>query len=57
LQGYTVGHAQDLEGLVSAISANNLRPVIDSIFPIENTQEAFQLLKSGKAFGRIVIKI
>jgi NADPH:quinone reductase-like Zn-dependent oxidoreductase len=57
LQGYTVGHAQDLEGLVSAIAANNLRPVIDSIFPIENTQEAFQLLKSGHAFGRIVIKI
>jgi NADPH:quinone reductase-like Zn-dependent oxidoreductase len=57
LQGYTVGHAQDLEGLVSAISANNLRPVIDSIFPIEKTQEAFQLLKSGHSFGRIVIKI
>jgi NADPH:quinone reductase-like Zn-dependent oxidoreductase len=57
LQGYTVGHAQDLEGLVSAIAANNLRPVIDSIFPIEDTQEAFQLLKSGHAFGRIVIKI
>jgi NADPH:quinone reductase-like Zn-dependent oxidoreductase len=57
LQGYTVGHAQDLEGLVSAIAANNLRPVIDSIFPIKNTQEAFQLLKSGHAFGRIVIKI
>ena len=58
LQGYTVGHAQDLEGLVSAIAANNnLRPVIDSIFPIKNTQEAFQLLKSGHAFGRIVIRI
>jgi NADPH:quinone reductase-like Zn-dependent oxidoreductase len=57
LQGYTVGHAQDLEGLVSAIAANNLRPVIDSIFPIEDTQEAFKLLKSGHAFGRIVIKI
>ena len=57
LQGNTVGHAQDLEGLVSAIAANNLRPVIDSIFPIENTQEAFQRLKSGHAFGRIVIKI
>lgn len=58
LQGHTVGHAQDLEGLVSAITANNnLRPVIDSIFPIENTQEAFQLLRSGHAFGRIVIKI
>jgi NADPH:quinone reductase-like Zn-dependent oxidoreductase len=57
LQGYTVGHAQDLEGLVSAIAANNLRPVIDSIFPLEETQEAFQLLKSGRAFGRIVIRI
>jgi NADPH:quinone reductase-like Zn-dependent oxidoreductase len=57
LQGYTVGHAQDLEALVAAIAANNLRPVIDSIFPLEKVQDAFELLISGRAFGRVVIKI
>lgn len=56
LQGYSVGNAQDLNELVKAIEKNNLKPVVDSIFPIEKTKEAFLKLKSGKAFGKIIIK-
>jgi NADPH:quinone reductase-like Zn-dependent oxidoreductase len=56
LQGYSVGNAQELEELVNAIEKNNLKPVIDSVYTINQTQEAFQKLKSGKAFGKIVIK-
>lgn len=56
LQGYSVGNAQELDDLVNAIEKNNLKPVIDSTYAIEQTQEAFLKLKSGKAFGKIVIK-
>ncbi|MBV6881890.1 NAD(P)-dependent alcohol dehydrogenase [Epilithonimonas ginsengisoli] len=56
LQGYSVGNAQELGDLVNAIEKNNLKPVIDSIYNIDQTQEAFQKLKSGKAFGKVVIK-
>lgn len=56
LQGYSVGNAQDLDNLVNAIEKNNLKPVVDSIYTLEQTQEAFLKLKSGKAFGKIVIK-
>ena len=56
LQGYSVGNAQDLDDLVNAIEKNNLKPAIDSVYSIEQTQEAFQKLKSGKAFGKVVIK-
>ncbi|WP_207423897.1 zinc-dependent alcohol dehydrogenase family protein [Desertivirga brevis] len=56
LQGYSVGHAQELAELVQAIERNNIRPVIDSIYSIHQVQEAFQKLKSGTAFGKIVIK-
>lgn len=56
LQGYSVGNAQELHELVSAIEKNNIRPVIDSVFSIEQTQEAFLRLKSGKAFGKIIIR-
>lgn len=55
LQGYSVGNAQDLAELVQAIEKNNIRPVVDSVYPVEQTQEAFNRLKSGKAFGKIVI--
>ncbi|CAM2858348.1 NAD(P)-dependent alcohol dehydrogenase [Chryseobacterium flavum] len=56
LQGYSVGNAQELGDLINGIEKNNLKPVIDSIYTLEQTQEAFQKLKSGKAFGKIVIK-
>ncbi len=56
LQGYSVGNAQDLNELVNAIEKNNLKPVIDSVYSIAQTQEAFLRLKSGKAFGKVVIK-
>ena len=56
LQGYSVGNAQDLEELVNAIEKNNLKPIIDSVYSIDQTQEAFLKLKSGNAFGKVVIK-
>lgn len=56
LQGYSVGNTQELNELVNAIEKNNLKPVIDSVYNIEQTQEAFLKLKSGRAFGKIVIK-
>jgi NADPH:quinone reductase-like Zn-dependent oxidoreductase len=57
LQGYSVGNAQDLNGLVNALEKNNIKPVVDSIYPFEQTQDAFRKLKSGKAFGKIIIKL
>lgn len=56
LQGYSVGNAQELNELVNAIEKNNHKPVIDSIYSLDQIQEAFRKLKSGKAFGKIVIK-
>ncbi|KKO89247.1 hypothetical protein AAW12_24390 [Sphingobacterium sp. Ag1] len=56
LQGYSVGNAQELADLVNAIEKNNLKPVIDSVYTIEQTQEAFKKLKSGNAFGKIIIE-
>lgn len=56
LQGYSVGNARELTDLVKAIEKNNLKSVVDSVFPLEKTKEAFLKLKSGKAFGKIIIK-
>lgn len=56
LQGYSVGNSQQLSELVNAIEKNNIRPVVDSVFPIEKTQEAFRKFKSGTSFGKIIVK-
>jgi NADPH:quinone reductase-like Zn-dependent oxidoreductase len=55
LQAYSVGNAQELHDLVNAIEKNNLKPVIDSVYPLEKVQDAFHRFKSGKAFGKVII--
>jgi NADPH:quinone reductase-like Zn-dependent oxidoreductase len=57
LQGNSVGSASQLEELVSAIEVNNLKPVIEAVYPVEKTKAAFEHLESGKAFGKIIITI
>ena len=55
LQAYSVGSAEQLNDFANAIDNNNIKPVIDRIFPVENVQDAFHRFKSGKAFGKVVI--
>jgi NADPH:quinone reductase-like Zn-dependent oxidoreductase len=55
LQAYSVGNAQELGDLVNAIEKNNIKPVIDTVFPVEKVQDAFRRFKSGEAFGKVVI--
>jgi NADPH:quinone reductase-like Zn-dependent oxidoreductase len=57
LQAYSVGNAQQLNDLVNAIEKNNTRPVIDSVFPFEKVQDAFNKFKSGEAFGKVVVTL
>lgn len=56
LQAYSVGNAQELNDLVNAIEKNKLQPVIDSVYPIDKIQEAFHRFKSGKAFGKVIVR-
>lgn len=56
LQGYSVGNAQQLTCLVNAIENTHFKPVIDSVFHINKIQDAFNHFKSGKPFGKVVVK-
>ncbi len=56
LQGIFVGSREMFEDMNRAISANELKPVIDKIFPFEQAREALQYMESGSHFGKIVIQ-
>ncbi len=55
IKGMEVGGKQDFETMNRAIVANNIHPVIDQVFPLERTQEAFEYLDKGLHFGKVVI--
>ena len=51
-----VGSRDDFEMMNRAIALHKVRPVIDSRYPFEQLPEALHYLKSGRHFGKIVIK-
>lgn len=57
LTGVTVGNRDDQEAMIRAIEANDIRPAIDSHFPLERLADAFAHQAAQKHFGKIIIDI
>jgi NADPH:quinone reductase-like Zn-dependent oxidoreductase len=57
LQAVTVGSRRDQIDMVRAIEAHDIKPVIDSRFPLEQLPAAFERLKLGAHIGKICIEI
>jgi len=56
LQFVAVGSRAQFIAMNRAIEVNRLKPVIDRVFPFEETVDAFRYYQAGKFFGKIVIK-
>jgi len=57
LQGMQVGDRQQQIEMIRALDANNIKPVIDKTFPLQDLIEAFRYEASGAHFGKICIEI
>ncbi|OYT73634.1 MAG: NAD(P)-dependent alcohol dehydrogenase [Chloracidobacterium sp. CP2_5A] len=57
VQGIIVGSREMFEAMNRALEQNRIRPVVDKIFPIEETKQAFQLMAQGGHFGKICIRL
>ncbi|MCS7080178.1 MAG: NAD(P)-dependent alcohol dehydrogenase [Chloracidobacterium sp.] len=57
VQGIIVGSREMFEAMNRALEQNRIRPVVDKIFPLEETQQAFQLMAQGGHFGKICIRL
>ncbi len=57
VQGIAVGSRARFEAMNRAITANGIKPVIDTKFSLEEAQKAFKHMESGAHFGKVVIAI
>jgi NADPH:quinone reductase-like Zn-dependent oxidoreductase len=57
LHGIFVGNRSMFEQLVRAVEANDIHPVIDRVFRLEETVEAFRYMQSQAHFGKVVISL
>ena len=46
-----------LEKITKLIEADIIKPVVDKIYPFEQTNEALKYVESGRAKGKVVIKV
>ncbi|MGD0131863.1 MAG: NAD(P)-dependent alcohol dehydrogenase [Bryobacteraceae bacterium] len=57
VRGIFVGSVAMFEDMNRAIAAHQLRPVIDRVFPFEQSVDALRYLQSAQHFGKIVIAL
>lgn len=54
--GSTMGSDAEFEYMLDFIKQNQIIPVIDSIFSLDNAADAFAHMESGNQFGKIVLQ-
>ncbi|GAB4127863.1 MAG: zinc-binding dehydrogenase [Raineya sp.] len=55
IKGTTMGNDQEFADMLSFISKYQIRPIIDSVRPFEQIVEAFDAMRDGQIFGKVVI--
>jgi zinc-binding alcohol dehydrogenase/oxidoreductase len=55
--GSTMGSEADFAEMISYVNRHRLKPVIDQIFPLEETEAAFRRMDEGQQSGKIVIQV
>jgi NADPH:quinone reductase-like Zn-dependent oxidoreductase len=56
LLGSTMGNASEFEALLKAID-HGLRPVVDSVYPLDDVQAALTRLDAAEQFGKVVLSV
>lgn len=57
LHGVAAGSRDMLCALVSAAAENQIEPVIDRVFPFEQTPEAYAYLEKGGHMGKVLVEL
>jgi NADPH:quinone reductase-like Zn-dependent oxidoreductase len=57
VQGIYVGSREMFEAMNRAISLHQIQPVVDRVFPLAATLEAYQYLQGSSHFGKVAIEL
>jgi len=56
IMGSTMGTPSDFENMLQLVDKYKITPVIDSTYSLQDAEQAFRKMDSGKQFGKIVLK-
>lgn len=55
LMGSTMGSDEDFQNMLEFVNKHQIKPVIDQVFKLEDGVQAFDYMKKGGDFGKIVV--
>ncbi|HEX9879423.1 MAG TPA: zinc-binding dehydrogenase [Candidatus Binatia bacterium] len=55
--GSTLGSRQEFCQLLNFLGVTGVKPIVDSVFPLQDAAAAHQRLEEGKQFGKIILRI
>jgi NADPH:quinone reductase-like Zn-dependent oxidoreductase len=55
--GSTMGTREELAGLLGFCAATGVRPVVDSVLPLDRAREGFARMAEGDLFGKVVLTV
>jgi len=57
IHGSTMGSNEDYRQMLKAVSHAKIKPVMDSVHPLDRARDAMARMEAGEQFGKIVLKI
>lgn len=57
LLGSMMGNEKEFTDMLTFVNDKKITPVIDSVYELKDTQEAFHYMESNRRFGKIILKI
>jgi NADPH:quinone reductase-like Zn-dependent oxidoreductase len=57
LLGCMMGNEKEFIDMLTFVNEKQIKPTIDSVFPLNEVQTAFQQMESDKRFGKVILKI
>jgi NADPH:quinone reductase-like Zn-dependent oxidoreductase len=57
IYGSTMGTKADFEGAYELVASGKARPLIDEVFPLEESRAAHERMEAGEQLGKIVLRI
>ena len=55
--GSTMGTREDFEAAYELVKSGRAKPVVDSVYPLEEARAAHERMEAGEQFGKIVLSI
>jgi NADPH:quinone reductase-like Zn-dependent oxidoreductase len=55
--GSTMGSDEDFRQMLKTVNHTQLKPVVDSVYPLEDVSKAMAKMERGEQFGKIVLNI